>query len=149
MRTIPAVSVAASALLVLSLSGCFANPLEGIVEGVIEKQTGIDVGTGSGGSSASLPDGWPGLPVPDGEIQSSIAADGTYVVTMLIDEEASIEAIVAQLEGSGYTTEADSNFGGLRGVVMSNDEMSVTLSWLPDEDSGKFILNYGAVTKKD
>lgn len=84
-RTVPAVAALGLGL-ALTLTGCFANPLdqltEGLVEGgveqIIEDQTGVDVDIdGSGG--ASLPADWPSdVPTAAGEVVLSTTASGTY-----------------------------------------------------------------------
>jgi hypothetical protein len=84
-RTVPAIAALGLGL-ALTLTGCFANPLdqltEGLVEGgveqIIEDQTGVDVDIdGSGG--ASLPADWPSdVPTAAGEVVLSTTASGTY-----------------------------------------------------------------------
>ncbi|MBX9718430.1 MAG: hypothetical protein K2X36_06260, partial [Microbacteriaceae bacterium] len=79
-RTAPAIAVLSMGV-ALTLSGCFANPLEqlteGIVEGgveqIIEDQTGVDVDVD--GSGASLPDSWTAdVPTVQGDVVFSAAA---------------------------------------------------------------------------
>lgn len=143
MRVLHPVSLIAASILVLSLSGCFANPVESIIKGAVKNQTGIDVSTDAGMGSAKLPDDWPGLPIPDGQIVSAISIDGTYVVSMLVKSEQSIESVVTDLEGAGYEASSRSDFGGLKTVQLTSLEWIVSLGWLPGEDAGTFILNYG------
>jgi hypothetical protein len=143
MRALRPVSLIIGSVLVFSLSGCFANPVQGLIEGVIEEQTGIDVNTGSGGSSAELPAGWPGLPVPDGQIISAISSDGTYLVSSIVTSEASIESVVTELKGSGYEETSRTDLGEIQAVVLSGSEWAITLGWFPGDDPGTFIVTYG------
>jgi hypothetical protein len=143
MRALKPLSLIIGSVLVFSLSGCFANPVQGLIEGVIENQTGIDVNTGSGGSSAELPAGWPGLPLPDGQIVSAISSDGTYIVSMLTTSEESIESVISQLEGSGYELSSRSDLGEIQAVILNGNEWTVTLGWFPGDDPGTFIVTYG------
>ena len=83
-RTVPAVAALGLGL-ALTLTGCFANPLdqltEGLVEGgveqIIEDQTGVDVDID--GTGASLPADWPAdVPTASGEVVLSTATGGTF-----------------------------------------------------------------------
>jgi hypothetical protein len=145
MRLTRPAAVLAAAALTLSLTGCFGNPLEGVVEGVIEDQTGIDVdvdGSG-GGSSVSLPEGWPDLPVPAGTITSAIASDGTFVLTILAESPDSAEAVAQELLASGYTEVSRADLGGLVTVALSSPEWTVTLGWATDPDTQETTITYG------
>jgi hypothetical protein len=145
MRLTRPAAVLAAAALTLSLTGCFANPLESVVEGVIEDQTGVDVDVdGSGGaSSVSLPEGWPGLPVPDGTITSAIASDGTFVLTILSESPDSVEAVAEELLASGYTEISRADLGGLITLALSSPEWTVTLGWGIDPDTQETSITYG------
>ncbi len=144
MRRIAAVTV--STLLVLGLTSCFGNPIKNIVEEVVEERTGIEVSTGEGDRAVSLPDGWPGLPLPEGTITSALKADTTFALTMAVDSEDEIERVVAELLAQGFEETARVDYGGLKSVVLTSPEWSVSLGWLPD-DSGAFVLNYGVADK--
>jgi len=145
MRLTRPAAVLAVAALTMSLTGCFGNPLEAVVEGVIENQTGVDVDVdGSGtGQSVSLPEDWPGLPVPAGTITSAISADGTFVLSMLADSPEAAEAVADELLASGYTEVSRADLGGLQSVVLSSPEWTVSLAWQTDPDTQETIVNYG------
>jgi hypothetical protein len=136
--------IATCATLALGLSACFQNPVESLVEQVIEDQTGIDVETGgTGGQSASIPASWPDLPVPAGQIMSTIAVDKTFALTILVDSEEEIERVIADLVAQGYTETARADYGGFKSVALHSSDWAASFGWAPEEDSGKFLLNYG------
>lgn len=137
------VLVATSGVLALGLSGCFGNPVENLVEGVIENQTGVDVEVGGTGGGAAVPENWPGLPIPDGDLISSLAVDGTFVLTMMVETEDEIERVIAELITQGYAETARADTSGFKTVVVASDELTASFSWYPDEESGNFGLNYG------
>lgn len=145
MRYLPRAIVVAA--LALTLTGCAGNPVQGIIEGVVEDQTGIDVSTGSGGQSASLPSGWPDLPLPSGTITSSLAAGTTFAVTFEVDAESEVDRLIDELMGSGYSESSSVDFGELKGAVFESSEYTVSLTWTPNTENGKLILNYGVSPK--
>lgn len=145
MRYLPrAIVVAAVAL---TLTGCAVNPIQGVVEGVIENQTGIDVSTSSGGQSATLPAGWPDLPVPGGTIISSIASDTTFALTFEVDDESAVDGLIGELTGRGYTQASSIDFGELKGAVLESSEYTVSLTWTPNTANDKLVLSYGVAAK--
>jgi hypothetical protein len=144
MRSSRLAAILAASALTLSLAGCFGNPVESIVEGVIENQTGIDVDAGTQGTPASLPDGWPGLPVPPGTITSSIAADSTFAIDILVDSTDAIEATIAELMAQGYSETTRTDLGELQSVILTSPEWTVALTWSLDTDTQKYYLIYGA-----
>lgn len=150
-RTLPAVA-ALSVGLALTLSGCFANPLEqltgdlieGGVEQIIEDQTGVDVDVN--GDGASLPDGFPSeIPVPDGKIGFSAGADGTYTVAFEVADAAAIDATIAELIASGFTQTAEFDLGDGAGTSsFENGDYVVALISAP-MDAGGYSLQYTVV----
>jgi len=140
-RTAPVAAIVGLGLAV-SLSGCFANPLEqiteGIVEGgveqIIEDQTGVDVDID--GSGASLPDGWPAeVPVPAGTIQASAAADGTFFVTMQTASAADAEAGYQDLLANGFTETSTLDLGNdSKTFSAENETLTVVYLWGANED---------------
>lgn len=108
-RTVPAVAALGLGL-ALTLSGCFANPLEqlteGLVEGgveqIIENQTGVDVDVdGSGG--ASLPADWPAeVPTPDGDIVLSSSAGGVYSVIINVASYDDVQGAFDEMLLAGF-----------------------------------------------
>lgn len=143
-----------------TLSAC-ANPLDGLIEGVvgggveniiegaIEGETGSDVdinvpGTGGG----SLPSSWPSdVPTPSGDILFSLASDGTFAATIDVGDAAAVEAIYAELEGAGYTIVSEADLGGIVSKIYENDAYTVTVGTMPDDGSGSLVVQYGISPK--
>ena len=143
----PAIILTVAAL-ALGLTGCLGNPVEGLVEGVIENQTGIDVDTQTDGTSASLPKDWPGLPVPAGTITSALSTSGVFSISVTVESEDEIERVIAELLGQGYEETARADLGGLKTVVVTGPEWVASFGWFPDEENGGFFLNYGVGENK-
>jgi len=110
-RTVPAIAVLGLGL-ALTLSGCFANPLEqltqGLVEGgveqIIEDQTGVDVNIDGAGSGASLPDNWPAdVPTVEGNVVFSASGDGIFSAAIAVADAAAAERAYTLLTDAGYT----------------------------------------------
>ncbi len=142
--------------LAVSLSGCFANPLEqlteglvgGLVEGgveqLIEQGSGVDVDFGDG---AALPSGWPAeLPVPNGTIVISGSSEGTSTIA-LNTNLASAEAGVAELLNDGFTIVQEQAIGdGAKVYILENDRYTVSYAW-GDSSDGEVFLQYGVTPK--
>lgn len=116
-RTVPAIA-ALSLGVALTLSGCFANPLEqltdGLVEGgveqIIEDQTGVDVDID--GTGASLPDSWPAdVPTVQGEVVFSAAANDTYTAAITVASLADAQQAFTDLLDAGYTQVSEIQLG--------------------------------------
>ncbi len=152
MRRAP-LTIALTAGLVVTLSGCFANPLEqlteGLVEGgveqLIEQGSGIDIDFGGG---AALPSDWPaGLPVPDGEILLSASSEGTSTIGMNTTVSFA-EAGLADLLDSGFTVTQEQAIGeGSKVYILENDTYSVSYAWADGSDEGVVFLQYGVTPK--
>lgn len=141
---------ATAALLTVGLTGCFGNPIEAAIEGAIEQQTGAQVdvgtgGTGGSGSSAKLPESWPDLPLPEGDLILSMATGDSFSFTMIVADEQAILAIVDEYKSMGYELQMETNMGDLEARALANEEWTVSLGWGPDESTGKVALNYNAV----
>lgn len=153
MRRSSALAATLSVGLALSLSGCFANPLEqlteGLVEGgveqLIEQGSGLDIDFGEG---AALPSDWPAeLPVPDGEILFSGSAEGTSTLAMNTTA-AFAEAGLADLLDSGFTITQEQSIGeGSKVYILENDSLSVSYAWADGSDEGVVFLQYGVTPK--
>ncbi len=140
-RTAPVATVIGLGL-VLSLTGCFANPLdqitEGIVEGgveqIIEDQTGVDVDVD--GTGASLPDGWPTeIPVPAGNIVASAAVDGTFFVTLETGSFADAEAGYQNIVANGFTESSSFDLGNnSKSFTADNGTLSIAYLLAENED---------------
>ncbi len=145
--------VALSAGLTLALSGCFANPLEQLTEGLIEggveqlieQGSGLDIDFGDG---ASLPSDWPAeLPVPQGEILLSGSADGTSTLAMNTTV-ALAESGLANLLDSGFSVVQEQAVGdGTKVYILENDSYSVSYAWADGSDEGVVFLQYGVTPK--
>lgn len=116
-RTAPAIAALGLGL-ALTLSGCFANPLEqlteGLVEGgveqLIEDQTGVDVDID--GTGASLPASWPAdVPTLDGNVVFSAAADGNFTAAITVPNLAAAEQAFTDLLDAGYTQTSEIQLG--------------------------------------
>jgi hypothetical protein len=129
-----------------ALSGCFGNPIEGIIEGA----TGGDVDLGGPG----IPDGFPTSEVPliEGEViyGASIGNDEGKVwnVTIKVADATAFDAIKAKLEGAGFTSQE-----GMGGVTpdgatgaFDNDKYGILVVITKDGDNG-FVANYTVTTK--
>lgn len=111
------------------LAGC-ANPVEGIVNGVVEEATGGNVSLGG-----ELPDGWPAeVPVIDGEILfgGGGASEGQqgWVVTIKSSSADPIADARKQLEDAGFTGDAEATAsGGAAGAIaMKNANFTVLVA---------------------
>lgn len=134
-------AIALALVLTPALSGCFGNPVEGIIEGV----TGGDVDLGG----TSVPEGYPTTEVPliAGDILFGAAignAEGkVFNVTVKVQDASALDAIKAQLEGVGFTSE-----GALEGVtdqggtyIATTDKWGVLVVVSQDGSNG-FVANY-------
>ncbi len=134
-------AIALALVLTPALSGCFGNPVEGIIEGV----TGGDVDLGG----TSVPEGYPVTEVPlaSGEILfgGSIGNDEGKVfnVTIKVADASAIDAIKAQLEAAGFVSSGE--FGGSNGeggtYIASTDAWGVLVVVSQDGANG-FVANY-------
>jgi hypothetical protein len=143
---------AATVAIVFALSGCFQNPIEAAVERAAEEtveraleESGADVDLGLTGD-VSLPDGWPAeIPVPDGNIVSAVAIDGTYTVMI---EVSSVEVGLAGLEAiknNGFTVSYEQEMQGFRTVGLENATNTVLYSVLTDGDVSSVTIFVGPV----
>lgn len=147
-RTVPAVAALGLGL-ALTLSGCFANPLEqltdGLVEGgveqIIEDQTGVDVDID--GTGASLPDDWPAdVPTVDGEVSFSAAAGGTFSAALTVSDLAAAEEAFTQLIDAGFTEISAIDLGGGTATrVYENSAYNVAVI-IGSNDDGTAIVQY-------
>lgn len=107
-----------------SLSGCFGNPLEDLVQGgageIIKNATGADVDLGG----QSIPKDFPSqIPVAEGEIEfgGSMKTDGTRIWTLRIksNDPSVFQKVQSQLLANGFeetfVTEGESAMGGYDG----------------------------------
>lgn len=124
-----------------TLSGCFGNPIESIIEGA----TGGDVDLGG----TSLPDGYPAseVPVADGEILfgGAIGNDQgkVYNVTVKVADASALDNITAQLEAVGFTSEGSLGGSTADGgtYIATTDKWGVLVVVSKDGQNG-FVANY-------
>jgi hypothetical protein len=130
------------------LTGCFANPLdqltegisEGIVEGVVEGATGVDVDVSGDGTSASLPSDWPTeVPTPNGKIIASFSVNNSYSATIDVGDDAAAAAGVEAIAASGFEITSETDLGGFKVYGLENAEWSVNYSWGADEAGATFV----------
>ncbi len=132
----------ATLVLVSALAGCFQNPLEaaidraveeGVTESVeqaIESETGEEVDLNAGGS---LPDSWPAnIPVPAGEITSSLATAGEFYLGVTVADEAAAQAGLESLKAAGFEVTLEQNSEGFFLYALSDGTNDVTYSWMDD-----------------
>lgn len=139
-RRIRAVALAAALAIVVTptLSGCFRNPLEQIVEGA----------TGGGVSLGSLPEGFPAeeVPVIDGEIILALkvgeGAQTTYNVTIKTGSDDPFGTAKDALLRAGFTEQAGAQASGADGStgVYTSEKWGVLLVTAKDGDS--WTVNY-------
>ena len=153
-RTAPAITALGLGL-ALTLSGCFANPLEqlteGLVEGgveqLIEDQTGVDIDVN--GNGASLPDSWPSdVPTPDGTVLFSAAAGGTFTASFEVADTGVVDRLTGELEAAGYTKTQEADYGGLLNTLWENDAYTVTTVFIAGEGDNADTLQYSIVVKE-
>lgn len=144
-RTVRLAALAAAIALVstTTLTGCFGNPVEQIIEGA----TGGDVDLGGN----SVPDGFPTAEVPivDGEILFGIAlGDETnkiFNVTVKTDGDAT-ETVRAQLVGAGFTEQMGAQASTDEGssYAFTNDAWGVLV--VIGQVDGAWNANYTVTT---
>lgn len=137
-----ALPVAITALALLS--GC-APSLPGIptsVDDIVEQVTGGSVDVGS---NVAVPAGWPNLPLPQGELVAAVAIEQTYSLTYTVSGVAAADALLAQLSGAGFTSEAEADYGELKSYVLTDGVLSVTLSILRSDEG--VTLTYSSTPK--
>lgn len=142
--TVPLAIVIALAI-TPALSGCFANPIEQLVEGA----TGGNVDLGGG----SLPEGFPtDVPVIDGEIVFGMSlgnvTDGqAWNVTVKVADASAIDTIKSELSGAGFTENAAMAGGAEAGsAVYENDAYGILVVVTDDGENG-FVANYTVTAK--
>lgn len=124
----------------IALTGC-VNPVEQLinstVEDAIEGATGVDVDAGNG---ASVPEGFPSdIPLPSGSPLVALAVDGGYTVTYTLPSVADGEGIIEQLK-SQYTTDSESDFGGMKIWSFTGSDYTVGVTLLEQEDGTAQLL---------
>lgn len=160
MTTAPRILLAGVGLAAaFSLSAC-ANPLDGLVEGVvnqgvenviegaIEGDSGGDVDVSLPGTGASLPDSWPSdVPTPEGDVLFSSSIDGNWGAQILVDNVGVLDALYSELEAAGFALTGEANIDVLTSRTYESDVYTVSVGSLPDPDTGSVTITYGIVNK--
>lgn len=147
-RTVPAIAVLSLGV-ALTLSGCFANPLdqltEGLVEGgveqIIEDQTGVDVDVD--GTGASLPADWPAdVPTIDGQVSFSAAANDTFSAAITVGSIADAERAFTDMTDAGFTEISALDLGeGAQTRIYENGTYNVGII-VAQNDDGTALVQY-------
>ena len=144
--TVPLALVLALAI-APSLSGCFGNPIEQIVEGA----TGGDVSL----PGQSVPDDFPSeVPLVDGEVVFGMGVgndDGkAWNVTVKVSGIDAADTIKSQLEGAGFTAN-EAGIGGTTDdgatLVYDNGTYNVLVVVSKDTENG-FVASYTVAETK-
>ncbi|WP_100810908.1 MULTISPECIES: hypothetical protein [unclassified Microbacterium] len=144
LRTIPLVLIAP--LVVIGLVGCSLVPSpDNIVEGLVEEaaaQSGedVDLDVDTSGDGASLPDGWPGLPVPEGRIVSAIKMGDSYSISIEVTSEDAARAVVDELAASGFDMMGETDYGELKGAMLTSPEWNVVYGWTASDEG--IVVSY-------
>ena len=124
-----------------ALSGCFGNPIEGIIEGATGGQ--VDLG------GTTIPDGFPSseVPIASGEIifgGSLGSADAqVFNVTVRVPNAQAIDDIKAELEAAGFESQVE--FAGSTeegGTFIGNTAAWGVLVVVAKDGENGFIASY-------
>ena len=135
-------------LLLLGLTSC-ANPIDQLVqqgteqaiERIAEESTGGQVDHDTGGGAA-LPEGWPDIPTPDGEVQMSMKSADTMTATFLTDQ-AEVDRLLEEFRSAGYEGEATLDMGDMKVYSFTGLEWFVGFTIMVDsDDSSKVSVSY-------
>ncbi len=127
-----------------TLTGCFGNPVESIIEGATGGQ--VDLG------GTSLPDDFPAdqVPVIDGEIlyggSLGSGAEKVFNVTVRVSDGAAIQQIKSDLEAAGFTSQADLGAATDGGTYIASTDAWGVLVVVSEDGSNGWIANYTVTT---
>jgi hypothetical protein len=148
-------AVALSGVVAVTLTGCFQNPIEAAIENATEQAveqaieeageaSGVDVDLGGG---ASLPEGWPAsVPVPDGEIFSSLKQDDFYTVLMTVASEEVALAGAEAIKAAGFEVTYEQNVSGMRAWQLENADLTVNYQVITDGETFTVSIMVGPKT---
>ncbi|MEV1130347.1 hypothetical protein [Agromyces sp. NPDC049794] len=135
MPTLPITTRAAMAVAIAGvtaslLTGCFANPIEELVnrsvEGAVEEATGGDVSL-----SGELPADFPAeVPVLEGKIGLSAGAGGTegWIIAVTTTSSDALADAAGELEAAGFTEDTSVSGGQLGAKVYTGSAYLVLLA---------------------
>ena len=138
--------------LLVSLSGCFQNPLEAAVEGAIEQAVEQAVESGlaeSGaefdyGTNVQLPADWPAsVPIPEGELLTAVSSDGSHAIVMSVASVDVADAGLQKLLDAGFTVAYEQDMTEMRSWGLENDELSVMYLYIDDGESVTVNITVG------
>lgn len=149
------------AVALVSLTAC-ANPIEAVVqkgaergvEKLIEQGTGssIDIDTESGsitlgdentsidfGSDASLPEGWPDIPTPEGSIVVSTTTDeGMQIMVQTTTSE--VQRVMDELKRGGFASTSSVDLGGIKHESFESDRYRVIIQAYPGDEGDTTVM---------
>lgn len=153
-----------AAFSLFALTAC-ANPIEQLVQqgtsGALEKlieqgsggqvdidtdgDGGISIQTEDGGSidfgaSATVPDAWPGLPLPEGQLLTAYTSGNEFALTYQTTE-AEVDKLIAALKSQGFEEESVTDLGELKNMMLKSADFSLIVGWMKD-NNGEFTLQY-------
>jgi len=124
-----------------ALSGCFGNPIEGIIEGATGGQ--VDLG------GTAIPDGFPTseVPIADGEIIFGGSFGGAdaqvFNVTVRVPNAQAIDGIKTELEAAGFESQGEFSGSTQEGgtFIATTAAWSVLVVVAKDTENG-FVASY-------
>ena len=131
---------------VLVTSGCFANPIESLVEDAVsetvekavEAETGVDVELGD---SAELPADWPVMAaIPDGVLLLAYAEEGAWGATFSVADTQAAEAPIQALQSGGFAIESEQTAAGVNVYVLTDGRWDVSYSWVGDPPEQVIVI---------
>lgn len=153
--------VAISMGVALTLSGCFANPLDqltdqigaGIAEGgaekLIEGATGADIDVESGQLPADFPTN---VPLIDGEIVQAakvgLGGGSTWSVTFAVDDvSASMDSAREQLLGAGFNEMTWAETNGMPMGMFEGETYGIILGGIDDDEDR--LITYQVIERTE
>jgi hypothetical protein len=126
------------------LTGCFGNPLQGVVNAA----TGGKVNLGGGGGTGSLPSDFPSsVPVYKGKIDSALGLGSgkkeIWNVTVELGSSDQTSSIKSALTGAGFKLDESGTVGPDGGsIVADNKTYGVLVVISKDSSKSTWIANY-------
>ena len=136
MNTARAATIVVAAVLVTS--GCFANPVESLVEEAVsetvekavEAETGVDIEVGD---NAQLPADWPVMTaIPEGKVLVAYAEEGAWGATFSVADTEAAEAPIQALQSTGFDIESEQTAAGVNVYLLTDGQWDVSYSWVGD-----------------
>ncbi len=137
-------------LAALSLSGCGSNPVEDAVQNGVENaaedaaEGAAENGSGDNvdidiGNDVAIPDSFPSdFPLPDGRLTSAVTVDeGTQLNYELPDQSEADKVAQYFASNADFEEALNSNLGGIQTWTYTSDEYSVTIGFIPDDETSQ------------